>query len=146
MEPGIDSKASFPPATEARRVGTLTLFLLSSQVKFHLCTFTLGRGGGALWEIREKIEGQFTRGVENTNMTDCISSLQTLLNTSKDDIQDFVSFQIHVPSPHTSSKNPTKHSNIPAQNQDNSSLQRPHLPYTMYSIEYPLGIKCHVVQ
>jgi hypothetical protein len=31
------------------------------------------KGGG---EIREKVEGQqFTRGVENTNMTDCISSL-----------------------------------------------------------------------
>ncbi len=34
-----------------------------------------GRGGG-MGEIREKVEGQqFTRGVENTNMTDCISSL-----------------------------------------------------------------------
>jgi hypothetical protein len=31
-----------------------------------------GRGG----EVREKVEGQqFTRGVENTNMTDCISNL-----------------------------------------------------------------------
>jgi hypothetical protein len=31
-----------------------------------------GEGGG----VREKIEGQqYTRGVENTNMTDCISSL-----------------------------------------------------------------------
>ncbi len=38
-------------------------------------------------EVRVKVEGQkFTRGVENTNMTDCISSLKTLLNTSKDDI------------------------------------------------------------
>ncbi len=40
------------------------------------CTFTLGRGGG-VGEVREKVEGQqFTRWgwVENTNMTDCISS------------------------------------------------------------------------
>ncbi len=34
-----------------------------------------GKGGG-LGEVREKVEGQqFTRGVENTHMTDCISSL-----------------------------------------------------------------------
>jgi hypothetical protein len=34
-----------------------------------------GKGGG-VGEVREKVEGQqFTRGVENTNMTDCISSL-----------------------------------------------------------------------
>jgi hypothetical protein len=34
-----------------------------------------GRGGG-VGEVREKVEGQqFTRGVENTNRTDCISSL-----------------------------------------------------------------------
>jgi hypothetical protein len=33
-----------------------------------------GKGGGG--EVREKIEGQqYTRGVENTNMIDCISSL-----------------------------------------------------------------------
>jgi hypothetical protein len=52
--------------------------------------FTLGRGIG-VGEAREKIEGQqFTRGVKNTNMTDCISSLLTLLNTSTDDIQVFV--------------------------------------------------------
>jgi hypothetical protein len=41
------------------------------------CTFTLGRGVG-VGEVREKVEGQqFTRWgwVENTNMTDCISSL-----------------------------------------------------------------------
>jgi hypothetical protein len=39
------------------------------------CTFTLGRGGG-VGEVREKVEGQqFTKGVENTNMNDCISSL-----------------------------------------------------------------------
>jgi hypothetical protein len=43
-------------------------------------------------EVREKIEGQqFTGGVENTKITDCISSLQTLLNTSKDGIEGFVS-------------------------------------------------------
>jgi hypothetical protein len=33
-------------------------------------------GKGERGEVREKVEGQqFTRGVENTNMTDCISSL-----------------------------------------------------------------------
>jgi hypothetical protein len=33
-----------------------------------------GRGGGG--PVREKVEGQqLTRGVENTNMTDCISDL-----------------------------------------------------------------------
>ncbi len=32
--------------------------------------------GGGMGEVREKVEGQqFTRGVDNTNMTDCISSL-----------------------------------------------------------------------
>ncbi len=42
---------------------------------------------GGLGEVREKVEGQqFTRGVENTNITDCVFSLETLLNTSKDDI------------------------------------------------------------
>ncbi len=36
---------------------------------------TLGRGSGVR-EVREKVEGQqFTRGVENTNLTDWISSL-----------------------------------------------------------------------
>jgi hypothetical protein len=40
-----------------------------------------------LGEVREKEEGQqFTRGVKNTNMTVCISSLYPLLITSKDDI------------------------------------------------------------
>ncbi len=39
------------------------------------CKFTLGRGGG-VGEVREYVEGQqFTREVENTNMTDCISNL-----------------------------------------------------------------------
>ncbi len=34
-----------------------------------------GKGGG-MGEVREKVEGQqVIRGVENTNMTDCISSL-----------------------------------------------------------------------
>jgi hypothetical protein len=34
-----------------------------------------GQGGG-VGEVREKVEGQqFTRRVENTNMTDCISGL-----------------------------------------------------------------------
>jgi hypothetical protein len=42
-------------------------------------------GGG--WTC-EKVRGALvhTRGVENTNMTDCIYSLYTLLNTSNDDI------------------------------------------------------------
>jgi hypothetical protein len=32
--------------------------------------------GGGVGEVREKVEGQqFTRRVENNNMTDCISSL-----------------------------------------------------------------------
>ncbi len=36
----------------------------------------LWKGGGGVGEVREKVEGQqFTRGVENTNMTDCISCL-----------------------------------------------------------------------
>jgi hypothetical protein len=39
------------------------------------CMFTLRRVGG-MGEVREEVEGQkFTRGVENTNMTDCFSSL-----------------------------------------------------------------------
>jgi hypothetical protein len=41
-------------------------------------------------EVREKVDGQqFTRGIESTNMTNCISSLQTELNTSNDDISGF---------------------------------------------------------
>ncbi len=45
-------------------------------------------------DVREKVDGQlFTRGVENTNMADCISSLKTLENTSEDDIQGSVSLQ-----------------------------------------------------
>jgi hypothetical protein len=41
--------------------------------------FTLGMGGRLVGEVREKVEGQkSTRGVENTNMTDCISSLYTI--------------------------------------------------------------------
>jgi hypothetical protein len=37
--------------------------------------FTSGRGGG-VGEVREKVVGQqFTRWVENTNMTVCIFSL-----------------------------------------------------------------------
>jgi hypothetical protein len=42
-----------------------------------------GRGGGGQ---REGRGAQFTSGDENTNMTDCISSLLTLLNADKDDI------------------------------------------------------------
>jgi hypothetical protein len=53
---------------------------------FIYCTL-LWEGVGGVGEAREKVERQqFIRGVENTNMTDCISSLQTILNTSKDDI------------------------------------------------------------
>jgi hypothetical protein len=41
----------------------------------HILFVYFGKGGG-VGEVREMIEGQqFTRGVENTNMTDCISSL-----------------------------------------------------------------------
>ncbi len=40
-----------------------------------------------------RLEGQeFTKLVENINRNDCISIIQTLLNTSKDDIKGFVSF------------------------------------------------------
>jgi hypothetical protein len=36
----------------------------------------LWEGGGEVGEVRENERGQqFTRGAENTNMTDCISSL-----------------------------------------------------------------------
>jgi hypothetical protein len=50
------------------------------------CTLTLGRGGG-VGEVREKVEGQqFSRGVENTNTTDCTVSPVYELYTSKDDI------------------------------------------------------------
>jgi hypothetical protein len=39
--------------------------------------------GGRVREVREEVEGQqFTRGFENTNMTNCISSIKTLLNTN----------------------------------------------------------------
>jgi hypothetical protein len=44
-----------------------------------------GRGGESL-SGRRLEEQRFTKPVENANMTDCISSLQTLLTTSKDDI------------------------------------------------------------
>jgi hypothetical protein len=49
-----------------------------------LYLFTQGRGGGGKGsEPVRRLEGRkFTRGVENTNMTDCISSL----NASKGDI------------------------------------------------------------
>jgi hypothetical protein len=46
--------------------------------QYILCKFTLGRGGG-VGQVREKAEGQqFTRGVENTNMTYCISSIKAI--------------------------------------------------------------------
>jgi hypothetical protein len=36
----------------------------------------LWEGGGGVGEVREKVEGQqVTRGVDNTNITDCISNL-----------------------------------------------------------------------
>jgi hypothetical protein len=47
------------------------------------------RKGEREGEVREKVEGQqYTRGVENTNMTDCISkSINSMKkNTSKDEI------------------------------------------------------------
>ncbi len=35
----------------------------------------LWEGGGGRGKVKEKVEGQqYTRGVENTNMTDCLSS------------------------------------------------------------------------
>jgi hypothetical protein len=41
---------------------------------YNIHLFTQGRGGGEL--TREKVrEAMFTKPVENTNMTDCISSL-----------------------------------------------------------------------
>jgi hypothetical protein len=41
----------------------------------HILYIYFGKEGG-VGEVREKVEGQqFTRGVKNTNMTDCISSL-----------------------------------------------------------------------
>jgi hypothetical protein len=49
-----------------------------------------GKGGGGVGEVRKKVEGQqITRGVENTNITDCISSTvykKILLNPRKDEI------------------------------------------------------------
>ena len=42
-------------------------------------------GGGWGEDNSENVRGGLVhKRVENTNMTDCISSLQTLLNTSKD--------------------------------------------------------------
>jgi hypothetical protein len=43
----------------------------------YLCTYWHSEGGGGgLDEPVRRLEGRwFTRGVENTNMTDCISSL-----------------------------------------------------------------------
>jgi hypothetical protein len=50
------------------------------------CTYSHKEGGGVDEPVR-RLEGRsFTRGVENTNMTVCISSLQTLLNTRTDAI------------------------------------------------------------
>jgi hypothetical protein len=43
-----------------------------------------GGGGGGRTTVRMLEGGLVHKRVENTNMTDCISSLQTLLNTSKD--------------------------------------------------------------
>ncbi len=49
-----------------------------------LFLFTQGKGWGGVGEPVRRLEGcELTRGVENTNMTDCIFSL---LNSSKDDI------------------------------------------------------------
>jgi hypothetical protein len=45
----------------------------------------LAGGGGWGEDNSENVRGGLVhKRVENTNMTDCISSLQTLLNTSKD--------------------------------------------------------------
>ncbi len=50
-------------------------------------------------QTSEKVRGALVhkRGVENTNITGCISSLETLFNTSKDDIQGLVSLQLFGP-------------------------------------------------
>jgi hypothetical protein len=59
-------------------------FTLYKYIDMYL--FTQGRGDGGSKPVRRLERQWFTGGVENTNMTDCISSLLTLLNTSKDDI------------------------------------------------------------
>jgi hypothetical protein len=60
-----------------------TLLYIVYVYKAHL--FTQRRGGGEL--TREKVrEAIVHKPVENTNMTGCISSLEILLSTSKDDI------------------------------------------------------------
>jgi hypothetical protein len=51
-----------------------------------------GKGRRGVGEPVTRLDGRyFTRGVENTNMTACISSLSTLLNTRKDGIWGLVS-------------------------------------------------------
>jgi len=52
---------------------TTQLNSLNPSPPSHFTVCLLWEGGG---EVREKVEGQlFTRGVENTNMTDYFSSL-----------------------------------------------------------------------
>jgi hypothetical protein len=53
-----------------------TQHLPHSHCLYILYPFTLGRRGEGTGEVREKVEGQqFTIGVENSNMPDCISSV-----------------------------------------------------------------------
>jgi hypothetical protein len=69
-----------------------------------MCTVEIfihtGKGAKGAELTSEKARGQcFTKPVENANKTDCISSLYTLLNVSKDDMEGLVSLYLfgHVP-------------------------------------------------
>ncbi len=73
-------------------------YTLYSVYVYTVYLFTQGRGGEGESYPERRLEGQqFTKPVENTNMTDCISRLLTLLNTSKDDIQGLVSLSLISP-------------------------------------------------
>ena len=66
------------------------------------CSFShIWKGGGWGEDNSENVRGGLVhKRVENTNMTDCISSLQTLLNTSKDNFFffEYVEWGIKNPS------------------------------------------------
>ncbi len=47
----------------------------------HTMSVYFGKGGGGVGEVRDKVDGQFTRGVENTNMT-IVSPVYRLYYTS----------------------------------------------------------------
>jgi hypothetical protein len=72
-----------------------------------MCTVEIfihtGKGAKGAELTSEKARGQcFTKPVENANKTDCISSLYTLLNVSKDDMEGFVSLYLFGQVPHLS--------------------------------------------